>query len=112
VTADLVKARIYKPAKTAMQSGRGNTRRWVVEFEPAEKPVIEPLMGWTSSGDTDQQVRLSFASEEKAVAYCRTNGIEYEVFKPAERTLKPKSYANNFRWDRPGLEEKPGSKRP
>jgi hypothetical protein len=99
-----MKARIYRPAKTAMQSGRGKTQDWVLEFEPAEKPSIEPLMGWTSSGDTIQQVTLTFDSAEKAIAYCRKNRIDYEVFRPAERTLKPKSYANNFRWDRPGLD--------
>src|SRR5688500_11590719 len=107
-----MKARIYKPAKTAMQSGHGNTQHWVLAFEPLEKPTIEPLMGWTSSGDTEQQVRLSFDSEEKAIAYCRKHGIEYEVSKPAERTLKIKSYASNFRWDRPGLDDVPSSKRP
>ncbi len=95
-----MKARIYKPAKTAMQSGRAKTRRWLLEFEPALKPSIEPLMGWTASGDTPQQVKLYFDSAEEALAYCRKHGIASEVFAPHEQAIKPKSYASNFRWDR------------
>jgi hypothetical protein len=97
-----MKARIYKPAKTAMQSGRANTRRWVLEFEPEDRPSIDPLMGWTSSGDTPQQLRLEFETREEAIAYCRRQGIDYDLSAVAERTIKPKSYASNFRWDRAG----------
>ncbi|MCW5773214.1 MAG: ETC complex I subunit [Rhodospirillaceae bacterium] len=93
-------ARIYKPAKTAMQSGRGNTRDWVLEFSPAQRKTQDPLMGWTGSGDTPQQVKLTFDTKEEAIAYCRRHKLDYDVFEPKERSLRPKSYANNFRWDR------------
>ena len=78
-------ARIYKPAKTAMQSGTAKTKDWVLDFEPEEPRTVEPLMGWTSSGDMRQQVRLRFASKEEAIAYCERHGIAYQVFeaKPA-----------------------------
>jgi hypothetical protein len=93
-------ARIYKPAKTAMQSGRANTRAWVLEFEPAERKENDPLMGWVGSGDTEQQVRLFFDTKEEAIAYCRRHEIAHEVYEPQERAVRPKSYASNFRWDR------------
>lgn len=91
--------RIYKPTKTAMQSGRGSTHEWVLEFEPgARRP--EPLMGWTSSDDTLAQVRLSFATKEEAVAYADKHGLVYALEEPQERRIKPKAYADNFRFDR------------
>ena len=93
-------ARIYKPAKTAMQSGRANARDWVLDFEPAGGKAQDPLMGWTSSGDTRQQVRLRFATKEEAIAYCRRRRIDCEVDEAKERAIRPKSYASNFRWDR------------
>lgn len=93
-------ARIYKPAKTAMQSGRANTRTWVLEFEPAERRINDPLMGWVGSGDTAQQVRLYFETKEEAIAYCRRHRLAHEVYDPKERAVRPKSYASNFRWDR------------
>jgi len=93
-------ARIYKPAKTAMQSGRGNARDWVLEFEPAQRKSQDPLMGWTSSGDTPQQVRLTFETREEAVAYCRRHGLDYTVDDAKPRAIRPKNYASNFRWDR------------
>ena len=61
-------ARIYKPAKTAMQSGAANTKEWVLDYEPEEPRVVESLMGWTSSGDMKQQLRLRFDSAEEAIA--------------------------------------------
>ncbi len=75
-------ARIYKPAKTAMQSGTANTKEWVLDFEPEQPREIEPLMGWTSSGDMAQQIRLRFDTAEEAVAYCERHGIAYQVFAP------------------------------
>ena len=72
-------ARIYKPAKTAMQSGLANTKAWVLDFEPEAPRTVEPLMGWTSSGDMRQQVRLRFPSKEEAIAYCERHGIAYQV---------------------------------
>ncbi len=93
-------ARIYRPAKTAMQSGQANTKRWVLEFELQEAQKIEPLMGWTSSGDTQRQVRLSFDTREAAVAYAKANGIAHQVVAPRERQRKSKSYADNFSYNR------------
>jgi hypothetical protein len=83
-----------------MQSGRGNSKNWVLEFEPASPREIEPLMGYTSSRDTQTQVRLSFDTVEEAEAYARNNGIPYTVQPP--RTVVPKrnSYSDNFRSDR------------
>lgn len=91
-----MKARIYQPAKTAMQSGRANTRRWVLEFEPERGKFVEPLMGWTGSVHTQGQVRLRFPSEEAAVAYCERNKIPYQVIRPQARKPKIQSYAENF----------------
>src|SRR5262245_7144214 len=89
-------ARIYKPAKTAMQSGQAKTKDWVLDYEPEEPRVVESLMGWTSSGDMKSQLRLRFASKEEAVAYCERHGIPYQIqdAKPAAR--KGLSYADNF----------------
>src|SRR5215813_1412458 len=93
-------ARIYKPAKTAMQSGRANVKEWVLEFEPEAPREIEPLMGWTASRDTKQQLRLEFDTKELAVAYAEREGIPYSLVEPKERKTKPKSYSDNFRYDR------------
>ena len=73
-------ARIYKPAKTAMQSGHAKTQEWVLNYEPEQPREVEPLMGWTSSGDMRQQVRLRFDTVEEAIAYCERHGIAYQVF--------------------------------
>lgn len=93
--------RIYQPPKNAMQSGRATTRRWVVEFEPAAPRQVEPLMGWTSSADTRQQLRLYFDSKEEAVAYCEREGLMYMLEEPQGRAVKPKAYADNFAAGRP-----------
>ena len=93
-------ARIYKPAKTAMQSGTAGTRLWVLDFEPAEPKEVEPLMGWTSSGDMQQQVRLRFATKEEAVAYCEQQGIPYRVFGAQEPKRQVIAYADNFAYSR------------
>ena len=92
--------RIYRQAKTAMQSGRANTDRWVVEFEPESRREVEPLMGWTSSADTRTQLRLRFDSREEAVAYARKHGFMYTLEEPRERRVQAKAYADNFRVDR------------
>ena len=93
-------ARIYKPAKTAMQSGQANTKAWVLDFEPEHARQVEPLMGWTSTSDMRQQVRLRFASKEDAIAYCERHGILYQVSetKPVARRIG--SYADNFAFKR------------
>ncbi len=96
-----MRARIYQPAKTATQSGRANAGRWLLEFESSRAKGRDPLMGWTSSADTSDQVRLFFPDREAAEAYAKKHGIEAELQEPRTRRLRPKSYADNFRWDRP-----------
>jgi hypothetical protein len=93
-------ARIYKPARTAMQSGTAKTKEWVLEFEPEQAREVEPLMGWTSSGDMRQQVRLRFDSAEEAVAYCERHGILYQVTEPKAPTRRTISYSDNFAFKR------------
>ena len=93
-------ARIYQPAKTAMQSGTAKARDWVLDYEPEQPRAVEPLMGWTSSGDMRAQLRLSFETREEAVAYCERQGIPYQVFgeKPAAR--RAICYSDNFAFKR------------
>jgi hypothetical protein len=93
-------ARIYKPTKTAMQSGKANTKAWMLDFEPEQPREVEPLMGWTSSGDMRQQIRLSFGTREEAIAYCEREGIPYEVLPDKEPARRRISYADNFAHDR------------
>jgi hypothetical protein len=90
-------ARIYRPAKTFMQSGRAKTRHWELEFEPEDPKDVEPLMGWIASRDTKQQVVLRFPTREAAVAFAEKHGIAYRVFEPRERQLRRQSYADNFK---------------
>jgi len=89
-------ARIYQPAKTAMQSGRSKTRSWVLEFEPAEARRADPLMGWISSGDTESQIQLKFGSKEEAISYADSKGLTYQVAEPKRRRIKGKNYSDNF----------------
>ncbi|MGE3147196.1 MAG: ETC complex I subunit [Pseudorhodoplanes sp.] len=96
-------ARIYKPARTAMQSGDAKTRRWVLDYEPEAARAVEPLMGWTSSTDMNSQVRLTFASKEEAVAYCERHGIAYRVAEPKDCTRRTIAYADNFAFARRGM---------
>jgi len=93
-------ARIFKPAKTAMQQGKAASREWVLEFEPDEPRSIEPLMGWTSSAETKTQIRMSFATKEEAIAYATRQGIAFRLVKPQPIRLRPKSYADNFKFGR------------
>src|ERR1700721_1400267 len=93
-------ARIYKPAKTAMQSGKARTKDWVLDYEPEQPCVVEPLMGWTSSGDMKQQVRLQFYSKEDAVAYCERHGTENQVSEAKETARRTIAYADNFSFKR------------
>lgn len=93
-------ARIYRPARNAMQSGKGKSRQWVLVHELASPREIDPLMGYTSSGDTRQQVRLSFETQEEAEAYAHKNGIAYVVQPAHDATPKRVSYPDNFRSDR------------
>jgi len=89
--------RIFQPSKTAMQSGRGNTHRWLLQFERATPLQTDPLMGWMGSADTRPQLRLSFATREEAIAYAERNGLSYVVQEAQSYQPRPKSYSENFR---------------
>jgi len=93
-------ARIYRPAKNAMQSGRANTRHWRLEFRADAARHADPLMGWTSIADTQSQVRLEFDTKEQAVEYAEKHGIDARVHEPRERKLKLRAYADNFAYNR------------
>ena len=95
-------ARIYKPARTAMQSGAANTKSWLLVFEPAHARVAEPLMGWTSSTDMLGQVKLWFDTKDEAVAYAKREGIPFRVEEPHEPKRRTISYSDNFRFNRVG----------
>jgi hypothetical protein len=95
-------ARIYRPARTAMQSGTAKTERWLLEYEPEQPRQIEPLMGWTSSGDMKSQLKLWFDSEAEAVAYATRNGIPYRVEQPNEASRRTIAYSDNFKFSRLG----------
>ncbi len=92
----MAECKIFKPAKHSMQSGRANLSTWILEFEPAEAKKIDPLMGWTGSGDMNSQVKLKFTSKELAVAYASNKGLTYNVYEPKVRKFQPKSYSDNF----------------
>jgi len=93
-------AKIYRPAKTAMQSGRAKTHDWLLEFIPsmAKRPV--PLMGWASSNGTRRQIRLSFETRDEAVAYAKRHAIPFQVFEARETPRRIKTYAGNFAFER------------
>lgn len=93
-------ARIYRPAPNAMQSGKGKSKQWVLVHEQSVPREIDPLMGYTTSGDTKQQLRLSFETLEAAEAYAQRNGIAYSVQPAHDTTPKRVSYPDNFRADR------------
>ena len=97
-----MRARIYRPSRNTMQSGTARTRHWVLEFAPGEARRTDPLMGWTSSGDTQAQVRMRFNSQAEAEAYAKAHGIDYIVLPPKRRepNIRPQGYAENFSPDR------------
>jgi len=95
-----MEVRIFKPTKTAMQSGNAATKEWVLEFEPGARIETDPLMGWSGSSDTRAQVRLYFATSKEAVAHAERNGWTHAVQKPRERRLQRKAYADNFAFRR------------
>ena len=94
-------ARIFKPARNAMQAGKACTEKWVLEYEPERPLLADPLMGYASSADMRRQIRLEFDTSAEAVAYAERNGIAYRVFEPREPSEKKLSYADNFRFGRP-----------
>ncbi|MBI3419411.1 MAG: ETC complex I subunit [Proteobacteria bacterium] len=101
-----MRVRIFKPAKTAMQSGRANTHHWVIEPEVVSARTPEPLMGWTSAGDTLSELRdkLYFKSQEEAVAFAEREGWDYHVSNPHKRHVPPRNYLDNFKWTKPESE--------
>src|SRR5262245_1570703 len=92
--------RISKPTKTAMQSGRAKTKRWLLEYEPSDRQDNDPLMGWAGSHDTARQLALWFATKEEAVAFAKAKGLTFTVIEPRDRVIRPKSYADNFAFTR------------
>ncbi len=94
-------AKIFKPARNAMQSGKGKVGQWLLEFEPEMPQTTDPVLGWTSSADMKQQLRLVFDTKEQAIAYAEREGIAYWVEpEPPVRTQR-KAYSDNFKWGRP-----------
>lgn len=95
-------AKIYQPARNAMTSGQAKTKTWVLEFNPEEAREIDPLMGWTSSGDMNSQIRLMFESKDAAIDYAATSGIAYVVNEPHKRkqNVRPGGYSDNFATNR------------
>lgn len=93
-----MRARIYQPARNAMQSGTAKTHRWVLEFAPQSAREVDPLMGWTSSYDTQAQVRLQFETRDAAEAYAQGKNIPFTVIEPKTRkpTIRPGGYGDNF----------------
>ena len=100
-----MRARIYRPAKTAMSSGMAKTQQWVLEYAPASAREIDPLMGWTTSDDTQTQVRLQFDTKDAAVDYAERHGIEATVVEPQKRApnIRPGGYGENFATNRRGV---------
>ena len=90
-----MKAKIYKPSKTVMQSGKRNTKKWILEFDTLN-PGVNPLMGWESSRDTMSEVKLEFYTKEEAINYVKKNNIEYYIVEPQKQKTIKKSYTDNF----------------
>ena len=97
-----MQARIYRPARTAMSSGTAKSRDWVLEFTPISARTVDPLMGWTSSDDTQSQVKLRFESKQAALNYAKDKGLDATVSEPKERkvNIRPRGYGENFATDR------------
>ena len=92
--------RIFKPSKTATQSGQNNIKSWVMEFEPKSPKQIDPLMGWVGSADTHGQVQIKFGSKEEAVAFAKKSGLTSYIQEPTKVRVKIKNYADNFSFHR------------
>ncbi len=101
-TVTAMAARIFRPAKTAMQSGQAKTQNWVLEFEPEARREVEPLMGWTSSRDMKSQIRMTFSTRDGAIAYAKKHGIAFQVIEPHPRKQRRRSYGDNFSFGRVG----------
>lgn len=95
-----MRARIYQPPKNAMQSGWAQTQIWVLEFAQTQLRQNDAVMGWCGGGDTQTQVKLTFDTREEAIAYAERNGLQFEIEIPHKRVIKPKAYADNFKYGR------------
>ena len=95
-----MKAKIYQPSKSVTQSGRAKSANWVLEFSRSSTTTIDPVMNWTSSSDTQNQVKLKFSSKELAIAFAEKNLIEYTIRETMTSKIKPKSYSDNFSYDK------------
>jgi hypothetical protein len=93
----MIEASIYKPAKTAMQSGMAKTKAWVLEYKGEGTQFVDPLMGWTGNRDTSKQVKLYFSNKEEAIAYAHHHQLAYTIKEPKAAKLQPKSYGDNFK---------------
>ena len=89
------KAKIYKPTKTAMQSGKGKSKNWLLQFDTLDTG-INPLMGWESSKDTMSEVKLEFQTKEQAINYAKKNNLDFYIIEPQKRKIIKKSYSDNF----------------
>ena len=92
-----MKAKIYKPSKTAMQSGRSKYNKWVLKFSDKKNQLKDTMMGWNGGSSTVSQIELKFSTKEEAVSYAQVNNIDYEVLETSERKVITKSYADNFK---------------
>ena len=95
-----MEALIYKPAKTAMQSGLANSKQWVLEFAPEVARGIDSLMGWTSSSDMNSQVQVRFSTKEAAQAFAEKHGLPYRIDEPKQRQVQKRAYADNYRYNK------------
>ena len=96
----MARTRIFQQPRNNTQSGYAGTQDWMLEFEPAEQRRADPLMGWIGSGDTEQQVRLRFDTQADAVAFAQSRGLTFAIELPHVRRVKPKAYADNFKFGR------------
>ena len=96
----MAKAKIYQPDKNAMQSGKAKTKKWVLEFVAQKPYFVDNLMGWVGMNETQTEVRISFATQQEAVAYAQKNQLDYELYQPNARKTIRKAYADNFAFKR------------
>ena len=95
-----MKAKIYQPSKSVTQSGKAKSSAWILEYSRSSKTSLDPVMKWTSSRDTQQQVKIKFKTKELAVAFAEKNSIDYLIREPKKQKIKPKSYSDNFSHDK------------
>ena len=91
----VLRAKIYQPVKTAMQSGKARTKFWVLEFTKSNSNK-DFVMGWTSSSNTEEQIKLKFETQEQAIAYANENNILFDLTTHKKNRLIIKAYADNF----------------